>query len=210
MSLGSERIEEPEAELVRQAQERTSEGYHTPRSAAAFETLYCRFLSGVTTYVLRKMKGDTDAAADVVSCTFTAAWNGLPAWKPKPDSPAPFRGWLFKIAENEIKQYYRDMLRPTKARFSPAWIFGKSLPSPADPEEQECLQRVLAALGEEERDVLLLVHEQGFKPKEVPQQLARPRKKKASARELTVRQVYNILARAEMKFTAIYQKECGD
>lgn len=210
MLPGSERIEEPEAELVRQAQERTPEGYHTPRSAAAFETLYCRFLSGITTYVLRKMKGDTDAAADVVSRTFTAAWNGLPAWKPKPNSPAPFRGWIFKIAENEVKQHYREMLRPTQARFSPAWLFGKSLPSPAEPEEQEGIQRALATLDEEEREVLLLVHEGGFKAKEVAALLARPRKKKAPARELTAEAVYRILARAEKKFAAAYRKECRD
>jgi RNA polymerase sigma-70 factor (ECF subfamily) len=82
-----------ERELVRQAQ----------RSPDAFAELYDRHYGKVFGYCLRRT-ANLEAAQDITSETFLKALNKLWQFRWRNVS---FSSWLYKIATNEINQYFR-------------------------------------------------------------------------------------------------------
>ena len=84
---------EQEKDLVRQAQQ----------DPAAFATLYDHYYPRIFGYVLRRT-ADLEAAQDITSETFFRALRKL--WQFRWRN-IPFSAWLYRIASNEVSQYYR-------------------------------------------------------------------------------------------------------
>lgn len=68
-----------------------------------FGNLYERYFDRIFHYLLRHTD-DENAAADLCSQTFVNALNALPRFELR---GVPFGAWLYKIAGNELKKFYR-------------------------------------------------------------------------------------------------------
>ncbi len=79
----------------------------------AFRTFYDRYAAWVRAWFLRHT-GEDAAALDLTAETFAQAWFALPRFKDLADgSGAP---WLFGIARNLLRQYYKHDRIETAAR----------------------------------------------------------------------------------------------
>jgi RNA polymerase sigma-70 factor (ECF subfamily) len=85
---------EREAELVERAR----------RDPAAFAALYEAHYHSILNYLYRRTLSVT-AAEELTSNTFFKALRGLPGFHPRPT--ARFRSWLYRIATNEARMYWR-------------------------------------------------------------------------------------------------------
>jgi RNA polymerase sigma-70 factor (ECF subfamily) len=83
-----------EAELVRCAQ----------RDPAAFGVLYEAHYESILNYLYRRTLSIT-LAEELTSNTFFKALRGLHEFRPRPS--IPFRAWLYRIATNEARMYWR-------------------------------------------------------------------------------------------------------
>lgn len=127
----------------------------------AFALLVRRHQERVFRFVLR-MLGSRDEAMDLTQDAFLKAWNALPGWRPE----ARFATWLFQIARNATLDLLRrrqlvefvplDADAPGEAAFEPR----DAAPLPeerlADQQRIGLLERALAALPAEQREILLL------------------------------------------------------
>ena len=69
-----------------------------------FEKLYSKYHDQIFRYVYQRMD-DKDIAHDVTSQVFLKSMNNLKKFKYK---GVPFSAWLFRIASNEVVQFYKD------------------------------------------------------------------------------------------------------
>lgn len=84
---------EDEARLVQQARD----------DLKAFGILYDRYVERIYAYA-RRETGDIATAEDIVSATFEKALKNLPRYRWRGTS---FGAWLYKIARNELRMYWR-------------------------------------------------------------------------------------------------------
>lgn len=73
------------------------------KEASAFEPLYDFYFDRVFLFVYRRV-GDRDIASDLVSQVFLKAITNINKYQPK---GYRLSAWLFKIALNEVRYYYR-------------------------------------------------------------------------------------------------------
>lgn len=71
---------------------------------AAFGTLYDKHYSKIFNYIMRRV-GDIAIAEDITAATFIKALDRLSTFKWQ---GVPFSSWLYRIASNEIANYFRD------------------------------------------------------------------------------------------------------
>lgn len=84
---------EEEFQLIQSAQ-------NEPRS---FEPLYDKYYERIFRFIFRRTD-DESLTADICSQTFLKAMQNIKKYKFK---GVPFSAWLFRIASNEVYQYYR-------------------------------------------------------------------------------------------------------
>ncbi len=111
--------------------------------------------------------GDADAAEDVAQEAFLAAIRALDRF----DRRRPFGPWLHRIVVNRAIDH-------TRARALRREVAGERLPEPAAPvaaTPDEDLAAALAALGLEQRAVVVLRHVLGCTPGEIASLLDLPR-----------------------------------
>jgi len=111
-----------EKELVRQAQ----------KSPDAFAQLYDQYYPRIFGYVLRR-SANLEAAQDITSETFLKALAKL--WQFRWRSVS-FSSWLYKIATNEINQYFRKAEYKKSVSLEELQEQGFELMSPHDPESE--------------------------------------------------------------------------
>ena len=70
---------------------------------AQFRPLYEKYVEKIFRFIFRRV-GDESIAHDITSQTFLKAMTHLPKYELR---QAPFSAWLYKIAFNEINQFYR-------------------------------------------------------------------------------------------------------
>lgn len=107
-------------ELVRQAR----------RSPDAFAQLYDHYYPKIFGYVLRRT-ANIEVAQDITSETFLKALGKLWQFRWRNVS---FSSWLYKIASNEINQYFRKAEYKKSISLEELQEQGFQLPSPHDPE----------------------------------------------------------------------------
>lgn len=127
------------------------------RDPRAFDILYHRYVTRVYRYARAHTAGDEDAA-DLTQQIFLRALDALPRYRA---GPAPFGGWLFRIARNAIVDGRRRRL--------PLQIALDALPEALHPhaghepeatalraESLARLRELVAALDAEKRELLAL------------------------------------------------------
>ena len=111
--------------------------------------------------------GDADAAEDVAQEAFLAAIRALDRF----DRRRPFGPWLHRIVVNRAIDH-------TRARALRREVAAERTPEPVAPERSapdEALVEALAALGAEQRAVVVLRHLLGYTPGEIARLLELPR-----------------------------------
>jgi RNA polymerase sigma-70 factor (ECF subfamily) len=127
-------------------------------SEDGFGEVFDRYAPAILRYAQRRLDS-REAAQDVVSDTFTAAWRH---WDRRP-APAVLLPWLYAIAGNAVRDQRRSAQRQRRltGRLSALRAAGQA----ADPGEGVVLghsiSQALAALPEADREVLRLVAWEG-------------------------------------------------
>ncbi|MCO5171827.1 MAG: RNA polymerase sigma factor [Planctomycetes bacterium] len=137
----------------------------------AFAELYRRHAGAVLGFLFGLHGGDEEGARDALQETFVRFHGALDAL----ERGRPLRPWLYRIARNvSLDQWKRKGRRPEE-RLEPAALAAAArADGEADPariaaarEEHGLLRRALDALGEGERAVFLLRHDQGHTYEEI-------------------------------------------
>ncbi|NEP84328.1 MAG: sigma-70 family RNA polymerase sigma factor, partial [Okeania sp. SIO3B3] len=119
----------------------------------AFGELYQRHMDAIFKYVSRRVS-ETNEAEDVTQTVFMKAWQALARYQP---SKAPFRAWLYTIAQNTIIDHYRAK-KPTLpiGDHQDALFSHHDLPEDniMSQEQRESLQRAMTKLRPNYREVL--------------------------------------------------------
>ena len=137
-----------EASLILAAQ-------HNP---ALFQAIYERWAAPVYRY-FHFRTGETESAEDLTSQLFLSAYQALPRYRHQ----GHFAAWLFTIARNQVKEYYRK-----RAREVPL-VQAERLASPADPlaevaraDEIRCLRKLILQLPDAEQELIRLRYVAGL------------------------------------------------
>jgi RNA polymerase sigma-70 factor, ECF subfamily len=127
-----------------------------------FSQLYREQGRAVLAYALRRV-GDREDAADVVAETFLIAWRRLD----EVPVGSGARLWLYAVAHRVIANLHRTERRRTRLGQRLAEALRTELATHAEPrgEAAEVL-RAMAGLGEEDRELLLLVSWEELSPAE--------------------------------------------
>lgn len=120
--------------------------------AHAFGLLYDRFQPEILRYLTHRTR-DAEAAQDLTQQVFLKAWQAIPRFEQR---GVPFKAWLYRMAHNQMVDHFRTR-RPTSE------LGDIDLADEADQEASlltgevnEALQRALARLSEDHRQVLTL------------------------------------------------------
>lgn len=129
---------------------------------AQFSRLYREQGRTVLAYALRRVK-DREDAADVVAETFLIAWRRLG----EVPAGADARLWLYAVARRVIANLHRTERRRSRLGRRLAESLRTELATrPAQDGEAAEALRAMAGLGEEDRELLLLVSWEGLSPSE--------------------------------------------
>ena len=124
-----------------------------------------RYQSEITQYCIGMM-GNIDDGLDVAQDVFISAYQALDRYKPV----STVRTWLFAIARNQCRHYFRNRMRRIRtpreendiARLShsdPQAIPGNSFP---EQERIEIISNALERLSADERSILLMRYRHGL------------------------------------------------
>jgi len=119
---------------------------------AAFEQIYNLLVDDLFSYVRGQCRNET-VAEDLVANVFLKAWRSASGYRPRSNT---FRRWIFTIARNEVRDYWRASRRTLPmVEFD---ISDDQQPAPeADQvETRRLVQQALATLTEEQRQVVVL------------------------------------------------------
>lgn len=119
---------------------------------AAFERIYNLLVDDLYSYIRGQTRNET-VAEDLVANVFLKAWRSAKGYRP---SSHTFRRWIFTIARNEVRDYWRASQRTLPmVEFE---ISDERQPEPqSDPAEvRRLVQQALATLTEEQRQVVVL------------------------------------------------------
>ncbi len=155
----------------------------------AFSSIVERYQAPLQRYLYR-LTGNEELAKDLAQDTFVQAYRNIL----KTDSHIALRAWLYKIAGNNARQYFR---RKKLVFFSP--FSGKSKDEPLAPESTEsvensiAIEEALLKLPNKLRDCLVLHFVEGFKYREIAEILGISEeavRKRVTRGSLVFRQLY--------------------
>ncbi len=180
---------------------------------AAFELLYVRYEGALIRYAAAIAQEET-VAQDIAQETFLRVWLRADQWS----GQGSFKSWLYRItanlALNHLRGARRHSTQPLLGEeerkpdewlgegelFAPGWLIDTTTLSPDDAydqiETQARLQRIIAGLPAEKREVFRLVHEMELSIRDAAYQLGIP--------EGTVK---SRLHYAEKRLTAAWQNQ---
>ena len=81
----------------------------------AFDYLYRKYFPKINNFVFHRVNEEANKN-DIVSNVFFKAMKRLPLYRFKNPRNCAFSSWLFKIAVNEINQYYRNIKQEEKIK----------------------------------------------------------------------------------------------
>ena len=146
---------------------------------AEFAKIFDHYYGKILNYVFRQV-WDTETAEEITSSTFYRLLKALPGYKPGRN----FNAWLYKIALNEVRLFYRkrgrqERLKENVLSCPPEEIyFDRPYPEDcSDPalklEQYEQVRRMLDQLPEKYREVLVLRYWEGLKLEEIAKVLGK-------------------------------------
>jgi RNA polymerase sigma-70 factor (ECF subfamily) len=123
-----------------------------------FSVLYDRYYIRIFRFVLQRV-GDEETSADVTSRVFLNAMVHLGSYKHK---GYPFASWLYRIARNEVNQYYRR--ERTDRQFQTQWNDIADVAQEIDKqgEEEHLIKEMMKALKKLKQDDLEIVEMRFF------------------------------------------------
>lgn len=157
------------------------------QDSEAFALLFDRYIGQVTDHVTRMLR-DAGAADDVAQEAFLRVWNRADQWT----GTGSFRAWLFRIATNLALNHLRSKKRRREQPLEmpslfdaeedenpvPGWMIDHASLGPdahiEQAEQRQMLQRLIADLPEEKREVFEMVHDEELGLGEVAKRLAIP------------------------------------
>ena len=120
--------------------------------ADAFGAIYDRFQPEIVRYLTYRMR-TAEGAEDLAQQVFLKAWQAIPRYE---DRGVPFKAWLYRMAHNQMVDYFRTR-RPTTD------LEGVDLPEESEAEQRvlvqethERLRDAMERLSEDHREVLTL------------------------------------------------------
>jgi RNA polymerase sigma-70 factor, ECF subfamily len=121
---------------------------------AAFEQIYNLLAQELYSYICAQCRNET-AAEDILSNVFMKAWRSVKRYRTGSDR---FRRWIFAIARNEVRDYWRTSQRTLP--FFDIDLTDESDMQPGsdrDPDDaRRQVERAMAILTEDQRQVVLL------------------------------------------------------
>ena len=130
----------------------------------AIQYLYVTYSHNIYGYV-RSIVRDDHEAEDVTQHVFAKLMTTVVKYD---DRGVPFFAWLIRLARNVAIDHLRaNRLTPTEAVFEPV------SPSGMDLDRGETMRAALAALPDEQREVVLLRHVLGLTPGEIAKRMGR-------------------------------------
>ena len=135
---------------------------------SALAELYHRTRGAVYGLALSYLKGPEDAQ-DVMQDTFVRVWDHAPDYVSQGSPMA----WILTIARNLAKMKLRERSRFTELD-EEQWCAIPAEAPRVTPEDRALLQNAMAALGEEERRIVLLHAVAGLKHRELAELLELP------------------------------------
>lgn len=145
----------------------------------AFRSLFERYRNQVYGYV-RRMVGEEDLAADLTQDAFVRAYQALPRLK----APGAFRGWLFQIAANRVRDHWKRPHPDALSLDAPVGDDGGEL-AVADPgpgpermavreQMRVSVAQALERLAPDRREVVVLHHLNGLGVRTIAETLGVP------------------------------------
>lgn len=117
----------------------------------AFAPLYERYFPRIYAYCLRRV-GSNEEAEDLTSLVFTRALTSIGSYR-----GGSVVAWLFRIAHNAVANHLRDRRPQLPLDTASHPVSGEDLSAGiVRDEEQEHLARLLAALPDDQREILVL------------------------------------------------------
>ena len=120
--------------------------------ADAFGAIYDRFQPEIVRYLTYRTRS-AEVAEDLAQQVFLKAWQAIPRFE---DRGVPFKAWLYRMAHNQMVDYFRTR-RPTTD------LEGVELPEEAEAEQRvlvretnDRLRDAMDRLSEDHREVLTL------------------------------------------------------
>lgn len=132
----------------------------------AFDALYAKYRSAVMGYFLRRL-GNTALSEDLTQDVFARAFHYLPTFRV---TNASYLTYLLHICHSILVNHYR------KESASPSILSVETLEEAGEivaDEPEESMEMLLRALSPIEREVILLTYRDGFRAKEVAEQLGK-------------------------------------
>ncbi len=128
----------------------------------AFGELYRRYRAPLFAFCIR-MAGDRSRAGDLLHDVFLRLYRSAPAIR----EPGALRIWLFRVARNEVLMWVRQ--KKDAPGEDPDLVWDGETPETLleRREQSELLERALASLRTEYREVLLLREEEGLSYTEI-------------------------------------------
>jgi RNA polymerase sigma-70 factor (ECF subfamily) len=142
LAIQSESVSDDDSDLILAAQ----------KNPSVFQALYDRWAVPIYQYFYHRT-GEMTSAEDLTSQLFLAAYQALPRYQHR----GHFAAWLFTIARNLSKEYYRKMGREVPLELA------QNLASPSNPameysqeDEIRHLVQLVSSLPEDEQELIRL------------------------------------------------------
>jgi len=137
--------------------------------ASAFRELYQIFFPRVFAYVAYRV-GTTQDTEDIVSETFSKVAQHIITFEPK--RTGSFSAWLFRIARNEVNNYFRQnhhSLSAISLADIPQIVSNEILPDDelVQKERFVILQRIIRRLSSRRKEIILLKYFAGMRNQEI-------------------------------------------
>ena len=130
--------------------------------------LYDEFMPAVSGYVMRRVSS-REAAEDITSATFEKALRSIDGLR----KGTSFKGWLFRIAGNNVVDHYRSSGRKQAGSLeeAPEMANGRSGKAYDGVENRVAVMEMLEELSEPQRNVLALHYLEGLTVDEMAEAL---------------------------------------
>lgn len=118
----------------------------------AFGEIYSMLVDDLYTYV-RGQCSEDQTAEDIVAEVFLKAWRAAKSYKV---GSRRFRAWIFAIARNETRDYWRSLSRATSPLIDDLPEQPQEEADPGRPDARNLTERAMAVLTESQREVVVL------------------------------------------------------
>lgn len=126
------------------------------KDPAEFDSLYREYFPKINSFVFHRVP-DEETRREVVSNVFYKAMKGMKFFSFIDSRKRSFSSWLYRIAVNEINQFYRNRRREEKLR---ELVVNDSFPEPAhytdDEPDYEAVKKCIRTLPVEEQNLIVL------------------------------------------------------